>query len=713
MPLVLESTDVDLDDAQFYLGCKPDLQIPPQTPLQPQEYDRDSYYSYYDEQYEVDQKKSLHRHAQPQEDVEVPQEYDRDACYEEQHHVNIKKSLYSHAQPEDDLQYATIGELVELKMWCSRLALIVQNCCQPQNDLLDTASVLQEQKVMLENLTTDKEEMKSKIDNEFSRINDEIDNLTHRFEELPERLFLDDKMGRVLNDTSMTSYGSSNLSDESRVPAYVSSIGRAGFLFGKSSPKRVSAMKGSRNSSGGESEQGGIRFKACDEREDSCGVMEETGLGTKPLSPSDDTCAEEGLSPPRYKRADSPFPLDEFGNVLPPYERRVTVDDTEEVRVDIVVDEDSFVEGSSEDHLKMLESRFGELGSRRSTNSIFNQLLMAGEGEDLEYTFSASVWDASLVLFFRFMENMQVGSCTDKLSILIAYAGTMFMQFTLIMSIYIGILDGPFPEWTLREMRNWRENQANQTVMHYWSNGSARTTNQATLMCENKLWSWEQTVFNDAYDYTRPKFDFGRSTIPGTWLGFLCVTVWVCCVFKDFERWTIMLRALIAMHMGVDSVIEKSVGIEKYSARVHSASFFTRLAILVFVMIPRFFVISALLYVGCKWISQTHLFEDIIINCVALMFVLNLDELLYVVILPAAVRKTVEGLEPIPLTRFILLGDVEIADLIRWILIATVLFASYYTFLDPFFFTLEDVTTTLCPNGGMHELHSTSAKRNR
>jgi len=69
-----------------------------------------------------------------------------------------------------------------------------------------------------------------------------------------------------------------------------------------------------------------------------------------------------------------------------------------------------------------------------------------------------------------------------------------------------------------------------------------------------------------------------------------------------------------------------------------------KVILFVFVIIPRFCITSFLLWVGCRWLLATTNFSDIILNAVALEFILCLKDLLYLAVVPRRNVIAVENL---------------------------------------------------------------------
>merc|ERR1719262_1056172 len=58
-------------------------------------------------------------------------------------------------------------------------------------------------------------------------------------------------------------------------------------------------------------------------------------------------------------------------------------------------------------------------------------------------------------------------------------------------------------------------------------------------------------------------------------------------------------------------------------------------AIIIFtILIPRCIIAAILLWLGCRWLTATNDFNDLLLNAVALEFILLLKELLYHTLVP-------------------------------------------------------------------------------
>lgn len=67
-----------------------------------------------------------------------------------------------------------------------------------------------------------------------------------------------------------------------------------------------------------------------------------------------------------------------------------------------------------------------------------------------------------------------------------------------------------------------------------------------------------------------------------------------------------------------------------------------RFLMTVFVLLPKIIVAMLLAYIGCRWLAATQSFGDLILNALALEFVIGIDDLMYEVFTPLDVRQFIE-----------------------------------------------------------------------
>jgi hypothetical protein len=123
---------------------------------------------------------------------------------------------------------------------------------------------------------------------------------------------------------------------------------------------------------------------------------------------------------------------------------------------------------------------------------------------------------------------------------------------------------------------------------------------------------------------------------------FMILCVWSLTVLAHMRVIVNTTMRIIAIkgvdHEGLRGVIQQRGG----DIEVQGLTWWMKACIVAFVQLPRFFMTSVLLWLGSRWLIATIGFGDLLLNCVALEFILNLAHLLYTVLVPYSGKMLVQ-----------------------------------------------------------------------
>lgn len=72
-----------------------------------------------------------------------------------------------------------------------------------------------------------------------------------------------------------------------------------------------------------------------------------------------------------------------------------------------------------------------------------------------------------------------------------------------------------------------------------------------------------------------------------------------------------------------------------------------------FIIIPKYIIIAALFFIGLRWLAATESFEDLILNSLALQFIVTIDDLIFVSVFPETMNMRVQALKlAVPVQEF-------------------------------------------------------------
>jgi hypothetical protein len=169
--------------------------------------------------------------------------------------------------------------------------------------------------------------------------------------------------------------------------------------------------------------------------------------------------------------------------------------------------------------------------------------------------------------------------------------------------------------------------------------------------------------------------------IPFSKFGFTFLIIWIWAMVMVTElRETLCIISDIQSVEGTDKlseVIHVVPGGRNHLRRLTPA---LRFSIHCFISLPKLVVNAGLYFIGTKWLAATPDFPSLILNSLALGFIIGVDELIYTTFLPKKMRSTVEE------TKFLVRSaslEEDIAD--RW--------ASYRTSVLWFF---ASIASSVC-----------------
>jgi hypothetical protein len=126
---------------------------------------------------------------------------------------------------------------------------------------------------------------------------------------------------------------------------------------------------------------------------------------------------------------------------------------------------------------------------------------------------------------------------------------------------------------------------------------------------------------------------------------------------------------------------------------------FTRIMLYVLVVIPKYYIAILLVYRGINWLSTSESLGDLIMNALALEFIIDIDELIYESVFPRTAMKVLENTRFGLIKRQVLNKDREIlidfARSIGYVIVMVSICASYLLVWQGFSFEALDLVAVL------------------
>jgi len=305
------------------------------------------------------------------------------------------------------------------------------------------------------------------------------------------------------------------------------------------------------------------------------------------------------------------------------------------------------------------------------------------------YEFDQSMWDATLLLF---MGSASI-TFTDRVILAVGVVLNLGLQLTLLIVIMYDMLDTSFGAGALQGMLTWRVENGHPDMVFDHTLGKSKVE----MLCAQELWSFEQSEYDDMFMYL-------YKPIPGIILSLLAIVLWVLTCMTEYRHIVEQFLAVLTLPAAERDKsgrprcareTKDAIEVVGITPCRRVLSFFT-------LSLPRFGVLFVLCGVGCQYLAQTITLSDIVLNAVALAFVLDVDEALCHVLLSERLRSSLAKMQPISCgSRPYSFHGVALKDVVRYLVtLAVILFTTFF-WLVPFHGDVVGAANALC--GGKHD----------
>jgi hypothetical protein len=273
--------------------------------------------------------------------------------------------------------------------------------------------------------------------------------------------------------------------------------------------------------------------------------------------------------------------------------------------------------------------------------------------QEYEFEWQESVWHSGMLLFLNF------GNLDNKWDTMINFLALMLntgLQILFLLIIQHDMISDPFTPATLDSMMTWRMESHDVNLM----SGSDTLVKR---ICDKKAWSFEQNAYNEIHDYL-------EQALPGTLLTTCSVLLWIFKLFAEYRNTLNQFIAVWYLPTVNRNQISTSLSSDEEgtvtSIAVVGIRNLERVCLIMCLCLPRLVIMSWLGYVGIRFLAQTVSLSDIVLNAMALSFVVDIDEQIYEVILSDSIHAKMKVLEPICVGRRRKVSCIPTVDLSRY-----------------------------------------------
>lgn len=313
------------------------------------------------------------------------------------------------------------------------------------------------------------------------------------------------------------------------------------------------------------------------------------------------------------------------------------------------------------------------------------------EPEEIRESMSADAEEKEIKLCESAWSLLAVVGLTDAGRLDVAFS-VLLLCFNIVMQVmFINILfdksflGSPFSDQVVHA-QVWRTRSA-----HDSKHLDLADTSLVTRVCgeDNSLLvsSNQAKLISDINKFLGlNKESFTMKPFPaGVQLSLLCIILYILCVFKELRTVWNSFLALLHVPRSSRSVLEDS----KFKSISHS-----RLVMLALAHATRFALACALLISGVQWLARTTSIVDLILNAVALGGILDIDEFLFVAMVPSKIQMAIQKLEAIKVTYRKKHSEAE--SMIFGICLLCAVLLPWFLLLEPLSLEMLEVKHQMC-----------------
>lgn len=280
--------------------------------------------------------------------------------------------------------------------------------------------------------------------------------------------------------------------------------------------------------------------------------------------------------------------------------------------------------------------------SDMSVDEMFGTAVFMPSGDEVRggvttmgpcYEIQQSIWDACLVV------GLPIISHWDSAIIVVLTLMNIVAQVGFVYIVKQYMSESILGHEQLQELVRFRTNIAHD--VKYADLGTGRSLARQVCGLDEQL-PWASTQFT-AVDNLQ---NYAKT---GTLLALLAIGCWLATTLREVFNISGFVAALRGYEAGPYTVLVESE--EGDEVKIATMSRGRRNMLFIFVAFPRLLVAFSLMDTGTRYLANTLALEDLILNAVALAFILDLDELIESAFAPRRARFVLDELHAMPIPR--------------------------------------------------------------
>ena len=298
------------------------------------------------------------------------------------------------------------------------------------------------------------------------------------------------------------------------------------------------------------------------------------------------------------------------------------------------------------------------------------------------FKFRMSCWDA-----VAFLGDTTIQEPLEMLSNLVLCFLNISIQTCFAIIVLMSLISSQLDDNAIKGFHMWRTNTGH--TVQFMNDLTLESMASRVCRGDTSLYA-SDTQVNAVSDINAYLID--NAPFNGPLMAILAIYVWILTVSQEFHVLDDMVYAVFALPRAATSVSD-----DPLTARLQlKAISMARVSWICFLVFCRVMIAGVILFAGVKFLAVTISIEDILLNAIALEFVLNVDELVYHAMAPMKTRKFIMLLKPLPLPKHWVVSGMDLNLILTFFLTTGACVLVLVLFLIPEMDKMQEAKDELC-----------------
>ncbi|CAE7696750.1 unnamed protein product, partial [Symbiodinium sp. CCMP2456] len=302
----------------------------------------------------------------------------------------------------------------------------------------------------------------------------------------------------------------------------------------------------------------------------------------------------------------------------------------------------------------------------------------------VDHALQESSWDALLLLGLSDIGSM------GSLMVAFGVFAAAFLQLLFCWLVSSNLLSDD-DKYDLTYLREWRIYYGHSIHSYDHTSGSSLVSKVCKGRPFEREW-WNNALLSEVDAYLQPVFPGSYQLPVGVVLTSMAIIIWFCFILVELDTVCGFTHAILCLPRTGTTKVEFT----EFGRRMFVSISYKRLIVLCFVSFMRAFIAVALGVSAGLWLARTRDVMNILRDGVSLIFILEIDDLIYKVLVPAHAKKYMASIQKFLVKEEQQMYIFNLSSLLKLVVLTAVILILITTTLLPNTRQAESVREMIC-----------------